>query len=374
MISKYFNYFFICFALFLFGACNSATDSGEYFVSGYAVDGSLAGARVEISSGSDVIAEAITARDGSFSMPVSYPPPYQMKVSGGMVGGEEYKGVLEAWCEELECYVTPWSSVIIRLIEMRDDLDPDQARELIKQSAGFDFDPFMHKLLTGEEVSESLFQISEVQDTLANGLGLENWVSEYAKRLLSYGCLFPDNLRQQYGVSCSELPVEGVRVDNAGIVLASSFIQSLFERLGLLDNKNQFVDHESNKRAVRVLDYLGTGASKYDQSYLILNKILSGLEVDEDSGRDIELSAAEKDQITSLISAIIRYWSAIGFSSVNGFRESWFIRSGVLYETTDSWELVVERRAYDVLLTKIPFAFSTVKYPWMKKPLYVRWL
>jgi hypothetical protein len=70
---------------------------------------------------------------------------------------------------------------------------------------------------------------------------------------------------------------------------------------------------------------------------------------------------------------MVNHWPAIGHSSVYEFRTNWFIRSGILSETNETWELVVERRPYDVLLSKSPFSFSIVNYPWMKKPLFIRW-
>jgi hypothetical protein len=169
-----------------------------------------------------------------------------------------------------------------------------------------------------------------------------------------------------------------VRVENAGIVLASSFIPALFEKLGLIRN-NQFLDQESNKRAVMLLSYLGTGVSNFDnrfQSYL-LNKILSGLDVDvdedEEFGTSLEPSEEEKNLINGLIGAMISQWPIIGDSGVTAFRRNWFVRSGILYETDNSWELVIERRPYDILLSNNPYSNSIVNYPWMKKPLYIRW-
>ncbi len=186
------------------------------------------------------------------------------------------------------------------------------------------------------------------------------------------GCLSHDSRRQDFRTSCNELTTEGVRIENAGIVLANNYIPMLFQRLGLLGN-NQLLEYESKKQAVRVLNFLGAGVTNLDQNYLMLNKILSGLDVNEDIDTSIEPSEDEKNQITALIRAMVNHWPAIGHSSVYEFRTNWFIRSGILSETNETWELVVERRPYDVLLSKSPFSFSIVNYPWMKKPLFIRW-
>ena len=58
---------------------------------------------------------------------------------------------------------------------------------------------------------------------------------------------------------------------------------------------------------------------------------------------------------------------------IDGFRGNWLIRNGLLVETEDRWELKVEKVSYDILLNQSPFSFEIIKFPWMKKPIYVQW-
>jgi len=88
---------------------------------------------------------------------------------------------------------------------------------------------------------------------------------------------------------------------------------------------------------------------------------------------DIDISEKEKNIIDGLISAAISHWPRIGKCSVDGFRGNWLVRDGLLTEQDDRWELTVEKRAYDLLISKSPFSFSIIRYPWMPKPLYVTW-
>jgi len=164
----------------------------------------------------------------------------------------------------------------------------------------------------------------------------------------------------------------GIAVRNAGIVLLNSFIVMLFERLSLVKDNN-FTSIENQKNAVLYLQYVVTGVSETEDSYLALNKILCGLSVTDSVHAIIEISQENEILIVGLIKAAVSYWSAIGHSSVEGFRGNWLIRDGMLTELEDKWELTVDKRAYDLLINKSPFAFSIIKYPWMHKPLHVIW-
>lgn len=164
----------------------------------------------------------------------------------------------------------------------------------------------------------------------------------------------------------------GIAVRNAGIVLLNSFIVMLFERLSLVKDNN-FTSIENQKNAVLYLQYVVTGVSETEESYLALNKILCGLSVTDSVPAKIEISQEKEILIVGLINAAVSYWSAIGHSSVEGFRDNWLIRDGILTELEDKWELTVDIRAYDLLINKSPFAFSIIKYPWMHKPLHVIW-
>jgi len=161
-------------------------------------------------------------------------------------------------------------------------------------------------------------------------------------------------------------------VENAGIVILNSFIPALFTRLDLTVGK-QFKDNESREKAALYLQYLVTGQQINDDYLLPLNKVLCGLAMNEPIKENIEVTSTEKELMEGLLKATVNYWSSIGQTSVNGFRGNWLVRDGFIIENEERWELVVEKRAYDVLLNRSPFTFSIVKFPWMNKPLYVNW-
>ncbi|HEX8014950.1 MAG TPA: contractile injection system tape measure protein [Flavobacterium sp.] len=165
---------------------------------------------------------------------------------------------------------------------------------------------------------------------------------------------------------------EGIAVRNAGIVILNSYIIMLFERLKLVVDK-EFTSIENQIKATQYLQYVVTGLTKTEEAYLPLNKVLCGLSMMHAIPDEIEIPEENKILINGLISAAISYWDAIGDCSVEGFRGNWLVRDGILTELEDRWELTVDKKAYDVLINKSPFAFSIIKYAWMDKPLHVNW-
>ncbi|MGM3182021.1 contractile injection system tape measure protein [Dickeya oryzae] len=178
-------------------------------------------------------------------------------------------------------------------------------------------------------------------------------------------------------------PVEPVRHDvapqamplivgNAGVVLLQSYIRPLFERLRLVSD-NAFVSAGAQRAAVHYLQYLITGQSHSEEHELVLNKLLCGLPLSHPLDAGIEISSDEIATIHSLIEAIAQYWSAIGKTSVEGFRGNWLVRDGALTEKSEYWELVVTRRSYDILIGRSALSYTIIRLPWMSKPIYVTW-
>ncbi|WP_264537877.1 contractile injection system tape measure protein [Flavobacterium sp. N1736] len=173
--------------------------------------------------------------------------------------------------------------------------------------------------------------------------------------------------------STSKKPLtEGIAVRNAGIVILNSYVVMLFERLNLVV-ENEFKTIENQISAAQYLQYVVTGLTKTEEHFLPLNKVLCGLSLMHTIPDEIEISAENKILINGLIQAAISFWTDIGDCSVDGFRGNWLVRDGLLVELEDRWELTVDKKAYDVLINRSPFAFSIIKYPWMEKPLHVNW-
>jgi len=165
---------------------------------------------------------------------------------------------------------------------------------------------------------------------------------------------------------------EGIIIRNAGMVLLNAYFSLLFEKLGLTEN-NSFINNESQLKAVHFVQYLATGMEQTQESYLGFNKVLCGIPITAPIQDAIEILEDQKKLMDGLIEAVISQWSAIGDTSIDGFRGNWLIRDGILKEEEDYLELTVEKRAYDLLIQRSPFNFSVIKLSWMLKPLRVNW-
>ena len=106
---------------------------------------------------------------------------------------------------------------------------------------------------------------------------------------------------------------------------------------------------------------------------LVLNKILCGIDLRAPVAREVSISETEQKVIEGLIQGMIGNWEAIGNTSVTGFRESFLQREGRLQLRGEHWHLLVESRCYDLLLDRLPWSFSMIKFPWMPLPVQVEW-
>lgn len=176
-----------------------------------------------------------------------------------------------------------------------------------------------------------------------------------------------------YGDSSDEPAVlEDIHIANAGAVLLAPFLPRLFDRLGLTEG-DVFVDREAAERAVHCLQYLVDKSLSSPEFRLVLNKLLCGVRPGRPIRRGIDLASDDKQQLDSLLEAVIEHWGALGNTSPEGLRESFLQRGGRLQRRAEGWHLSVEGRSFDMLLGSIPWAYSTIRFAWMDRPIYVEW-
>ena len=205
---------------------------------------------------------------------------------------------------------------------------------------------------------------------------------EFIKKLVkSYKTRFIElaeeikELEKEMEASVSEEGLEQIEafyIGNAGLVLLNVYMKRLFERLGFLDKKD-FKSEEFRERAVYILQYLVSKDVNPDENSLILNKLLVGMPLYNPLKFDINITDQEKEICDSLLDSVIKNWSVLKNTSRDGLRTSFFLRSGSLSEEETAWRLRVEKKAYDILLKKIPWGYTMIHFPWMKKPLSTEW-
>ena len=161
-------------------------------------------------------------------------------------------------------------------------------------------------------------------------------------------------------------------VSNAGLALLNPFLPELFRKLKLL-NKNQFIDEPAVHKAIHLSQYAVFRNKVKPEYLLVLNKLICGYPLENPIPIKVKLSRREKSETTRMVSAAIKHWSALKNTSTKGFRSSFLQREGLLKQTENGWRLSIERKAYDILLDKIPWNYRIIKLPWMDKIIEVEW-
>lgn len=165
---------------------------------------------------------------------------------------------------------------------------------------------------------------------------------------------------------------EKMYIENAGLCLVALYLPGLFNNLGYIENR-VFKNKAYALKALCVTQYLATGNPKTPEFLLQLNKLLTGFEPEEPIPAAVRLTKKEMAETDSLIESVVANWKALKNTSVEGFRTAFLQRKGILFEKGGCWTLQVEKKGHDVLLNNIPWGFSMIKLPWMKKMIQVEW-
>ena len=169
-----------------------------------------------------------------------------------------------------------------------------------------------------------------------------------------------------------DLQEEDFCVENAGLVLLWPFLPHFFERLELFVH-GRFVDDAARHRAAGLLHHLASGVSAPVEYQVTLAKVLVGLDLDAVFDFGPEVTPEESEECGSLIEAVVGHAPLFKNLSVDGFRGSYLLRSGILRVDHGAWLLHVERASYDVLVDRLPWSFEWVRLPWMDEPMRVQW-
>ncbi|SFA98807.1 hypothetical protein SAMN04515620_11121 [Collimonas sp. OK607] len=162
-------------------------------------------------------------------------------------------------------------------------------------------------------------------------------------------------------------------VPNAGVVLCWPFLSRVWEALGLTQ-ADAFVDEAAAQRAALLLQFIVYEQTTAPEYQLTLNKLLCGVRAQTPMMCEIEISTAERELVEQMLSAMIAHWKVLGNTSIRGLRETFLQRPGYLSLKEDGWRLRVRTGPFDVLMEKLPWSISTIRYPWMEKLLWVQWM
>ena len=170
-----------------------------------------------------------------------------------------------------------------------------------------------------------------------------------------------------------EPDIEKIYIPNAGLVLLHPFLSFYFSKLGLLGN-GKFIDSLVQQRAIHLLAFVTDGKEEHAEHTLPLNKILCGLLLKEPVDHVFSIQENERELSIQMLKVIFQRWDKLKNSTIEGFRDSFLKRQGILTKTAEGWNLRVEQRGYDVLLETIPWGFRFIKLSWMDAILTVEWM
>ena len=166
---------------------------------------------------------------------------------------------------------------------------------------------------------------------------------------------------------------EILQVTNAGMIIVHPFLSELFQSSGLTRDE-LFISSDEAAYGVRLLDYLSSGKQSSSESDLVLPKLLCGVAWSESLSPIIDLNPDDMEACDELLRAVIRHWKGIGRTTEEGLRNGFFLRQGIMTQKDNGWLLKIENKAQDILLNKLPWGISTIKFPWMKDVLHVSWI
>jgi hypothetical protein len=165
---------------------------------------------------------------------------------------------------------------------------------------------------------------------------------------------------------------EGLRTKNAGVVILHPFLDSLFQNLGYVEN-GEFWNEAAKERAVCLIHYLATGEEEFPEYELLLPKFLSGWPTDLPVNRFLNLIESEKKECQSVLLSCIQHWEALKNTSIEGLRDNFLKREGILKKEEFGWSLYIEQKTIDILLDKLPWNLSIIKLKWMDEMITIHW-
>jgi hypothetical protein len=166
---------------------------------------------------------------------------------------------------------------------------------------------------------------------------------------------------------------QSLAVENAGLILVWPFLKPAFLNLNWL-SENKFKDRTTIEKAICWLHFLVYEEMPKDESPLLLNKLVCGLEAEEVLAlNQIRCTKKELAEAEEVKRAVIQNWPALKTTATSALKESFFKRSGLLKSKDDNWYLNIERKGIDVLIDRLPWPISPIKLPWNNYMIHINW-
>jgi len=156
------------------------------------------------------------------------------------------------------------------------------------------------------------------------------------------------------------------------LVIVCAYLPRLFDMLSLT-KEGKFLTSTAQERGVHLVQWLVTGGEETAEPALALNKLLCGMPLSTPIVRRVGITDDEKTVLEGLLIGVLHNWAPLKSTSIDGLRESFLCRDGVLRITDDGYSLHVESKPFDMLLDQLPWNFTFIKFPWMAQSIQVEW-
>lgn len=177
---------------------------------------------------------------------------------------------------------------------------------------------------------------------------------------------------EEVGFTSNTINVDGMFVQEAGIVLLHPFLSTFFSRIKLVAEK-RFIHARARREALYLLHYMATGTTTAQEYELTMAKVLCNYPLQLPVARYPEPDNGHLQEAIHLLEAAIEQWETLKNTSVEGLRQGFLQRNGKLLVKNGGLCLQVETTSIDVLLDYLPWNLSIIKLPWMKEMLRVEW-
>ena len=124
---------------------------------------------------------------------------------------------------------------------------------------------------------------------------------------------------------------------------------------------------------VAAIQVLLTGESAIPEYDSPLHKILCGIELDAPIPKHIVVNETVYQESETLLEDVVKKWNALGTISIEGFRNAFLLRKGMIKKSGGAWIVRVEKNTLDILMRKRPWGISVNRLPWLRELVYVEW-
>ena len=155
-------------------------------------------------------------------------------------------------------------------------------------------------------------------------------------------------------------------------MLVAPYLPMLFERLELTGRAG-FLGPEATVRGLDALHAVAYGGAETRLDDRPLERLALRRARRRAAAPAAAARAAEAAIVADLLAAVVARWTALGATSVDGLRQAFLLRDGLLRRTDAGHALQVAPKAYDMLLDRLPWSIALVKLAWMPAPIHVAW-